>query len=135
MSGAKQGLHNGWPGAAPACRKLNLSGVRLNAYHSLLAQGGLLEDDWATPVRDKLDRLARICLNPSRLEVDGSGRLLRVHAGGGGGSGIAEVRAARGRRQPMRAYACTVYASRCLCTTLLQCQLGLQIVKVQGCRH
>ena len=58
-------------------------------------QGGLLEDDWATPVRDKLARLARICPRPSRLEVDGSGALLCVHDGGGGGSGgAAEVCAA-----------------------------------------
>ena len=38
----------------------------------------MLEDDWATPVRDKLDRLARMCPRPSRLEVDACGRLLRV---------------------------------------------------------
>jgi len=37
-----------------------------------------LEDDWRTPVRDKLQRLARVCPHPSRLEVDGQGSLLRV---------------------------------------------------------
>lgn len=52
-------------------------------------QGGVLEDDWATPVRDKLDRLARVCPRPSRLEVDACGRLVRVlcaHAGAEGGA-------------------------------------------------
>ena len=37
-----------------------------------------MEDDWRTPVRDKLQRLARVCPHPSRLEVDGQGCLLRV---------------------------------------------------------
>lgn len=69
--------------------------MRLKAICGYLEQGGLLEDDWTTPVRDKLDRLARICPCPSRLEVDGSGRLLRVHSGGGVGGGIAEVRAVK----------------------------------------
>ncbi|KAK9843783.1 hypothetical protein WJX81_006189 [Elliptochloris bilobata] len=42
--------------------------------------GGVLEDDWTTPVRDKLERLARINTCPSRLEVDSSGNFLRLHS-------------------------------------------------------
>jgi len=38
----------------------------------------VLEDDWRTPVRDKLQRLARVCPHASRLEVNGQGCLLRV---------------------------------------------------------
>ena len=50
-------------------------------------QGGVLEDDWATPVRDKLDRLARVCPRPSRLEVDACGRLVRVLSADAGAEG------------------------------------------------
>ena len=105
----------------PACAKLHLSGVHPGTTHSSPAQGGLLEDDWATPVRDKLDRLARICPCPSRLEVDSSGRLLHVHIAGGGGSRRAEVSAARGQKAAKcgRMLALVHAASRCLCTTLL----------------
>ena len=46
-------------------------------------QGGVLTDekDWIIPNQDKLARLARINPNPTRLEVNGNGDLLRVVAG------------------------------------------------------
>ena len=43
----------------------------------------MLADDWKTPIRDKLDRLARINPEPARLIVDRSGNLLDVITGSG----------------------------------------------------
>ena len=54
VRGAEQGQCKGSPVAVPACRKLDfLARARTISYCSLV-QGGLLEDDWATPVRAKL---------------------------------------------------------------------------------
>ena len=36
---------------------------------------------WATPIRDKLSRLARVKPNPTRLIVDAAGNLLHVDTG------------------------------------------------------
>lgn len=61
-------------------------------------QGGLLADDqrWATPIRDKLNRLARVVPNPTLLVVDGGGNLLHVDTG----SAAAHASVAHPRHMP-----------------------------------
>ncbi|KAK9843695.1 hypothetical protein WJX81_002693 [Elliptochloris bilobata] len=61
--------------------------------------GGVLDNDWTTPIRHKLDRLARMNSSPSRLVVDGNGNLQRVDIGGSGAS-TRIVSAPRTRIQP-----------------------------------
>lgn len=41
----------------------------------------MLANDWRTPIRDKLDLLALINPNPTRLGVDPSGNMLGVDTG------------------------------------------------------